>query len=61
MGDEQPGAAQQDDAPKWGDSLDKLSQERKGGIRRLLDEKWAKAYKASAPRGLFSHPEMRAA
>ena len=28
--------------------------ERKGGIRRLLDEKWAKVYKAGAPRGLFT-------
>lgn len=34
---------------------------RKGGIRRLLDEKWSKAYKASAPRGLFSRRETRTA
>jgi hypothetical protein len=35
--------------------------EAKGGIRRLLNEKWAKVYKANAPRGLFSRAEMRAA
>jgi hypothetical protein len=37
-------------------SLDELEAmaERKGGIRRLLDEKWARAYKAASPRGLFS-------
>jgi hypothetical protein len=37
-------------------SLDELEAivERKGGIRRLLDEKWTKAYKAVSPRGLFS-------
>jgi hypothetical protein len=28
--------------------------EQKGGIRRLLDEKWAKVYKANNPRGLFT-------
>jgi hypothetical protein len=44
-------------------SLDELEAvaERKGGIRRLLDEQWAKAYKACSPPGLFSHPAMRAA
>jgi hypothetical protein len=31
--------------------------EAKGSIRRLLDEKWAKVYKASAPRGLFTPRE----
>jgi hypothetical protein len=35
--------------------------EKKGGIRRLLDEKWAKVYKASALRGPFARSEMRAA
>ena len=33
--------------------------ERKGGIRRLLDEKWTKVYKANAPRGLFTIHERR--
>ncbi len=35
--------------------------EAKGGIRRLLDEKWTKVYKTGVPRGLFSRAEMRAA
>jgi hypothetical protein len=37
-------------------SLDELEAiaEEKGSIRRLLDEKWQKVYKANAPRGLFS-------
>jgi hypothetical protein len=35
--------------------------ERKGGIRRLLDEKWSKVYKATSPRGLFSRAEPRRA
>jgi hypothetical protein len=35
--------------------------DQKGGIRRLLDEKWTKVYQASAPRGMFSYSEMRAA
>jgi hypothetical protein len=37
-------------------SLDELEAiaEEKGSIRRLLDEKWSKVYKATAPRGLFS-------
>jgi hypothetical protein len=35
--------------------------EQKGSIRRLLDEKWTRAYRAQAPRGLFSRLEMRAA
>jgi hypothetical protein len=35
--------------------------EQKGGIRRLLDEKWAKVYKAQAPRGLFTRSELRQA
>src|SRR5260370_19627339 len=30
--------------------------ERKGSIRRLLDEKWAIAYKVAVPRGLFPLP-----
>ncbi len=44
-------------------SLDELETiaGRKGGIRRLLDEKWAKAYKASAPRSLFTGAELRGA
>jgi hypothetical protein len=33
----------------------------KGGIRQLLDEKWAKVYKASSPRGAFTRSEMRSA
>jgi hypothetical protein len=33
----------------------------KGGIRMLLDEKWAKVYKAAAPRGMFARGERRAA
>ncbi len=33
----------------------------KGGVRALLDAKWRKVYKASAPRGLFTQREMRAA
>lgn len=35
--------------------------EKKGGIRRLLDEKWSKVYKASAPRGLFTAGGLRQA
>ncbi|HET8907950.1 MAG TPA: hypothetical protein VFN11_13395, partial [Ktedonobacterales bacterium] len=35
------------------DDLEEIAAE-KGGIRILLDEKWRKVYKASAPRGLFS-------
>jgi hypothetical protein len=35
--------------------------EEKGGIRRLLDEKWTKIYQAPAPRGLFKRGEMREA
>jgi hypothetical protein len=33
--------------------------EAKGSIRRLLDEKWAKVYKARSPRGLFSQADLR--
>ena len=33
--------------------------ERKGSIRRLLDEKWANAYKLASPRGLFTLHERR--
>jgi hypothetical protein len=33
--------------------------EAKGGIRQLLDEKWAKVYKASSPRALFTRGELR--
>jgi hypothetical protein len=33
--------------------------ERKGSIRRLLDEKWANAYKVAAPRRLFTLHERR--
>lgn len=44
-------------------SLDELEAvaERKGGVRRLLDEKWAKVYKASTPRGHSSKSGIRAA
>jgi hypothetical protein len=28
--------------------------EAKGGIRQLLEEKWAKVYKARAPRGVLA-------
>ncbi len=35
--------------------------ERKGSIRRLLDEKWANAYKMASPRGLFALHEQRRA
>lgn len=35
------------------DELEEIAAE-KGGIRVLLDEKWQKVYKASAPRGMFS-------
>jgi hypothetical protein len=45
-------------------TLDELEAvaERKGGIRRLLDEKWAKAYKTNAPRGvLLTHVRRSAA
>jgi hypothetical protein len=35
--------------------------ERKGSIRRLLEEKWANAYKLASPRGLFTlHERQRA-
>jgi hypothetical protein len=35
--------------------------EQKGSIRRLLDEKWANAYKLASPRGLFTlHERQRA-
>ena len=33
--------------------------EQKGGIRRLLDEKWAKVYRARAPRGVFARGAVR--
>jgi hypothetical protein len=41
-------------------SLDDLEDiaAKKGGIRQLLDEKWRKVYKASAPRGLFTSGEI---
>lgn len=44
-------------------SLDELEAiaERKGGIRRLLDEKWTKVYKAATPRGLFGRDDTRRA
>jgi hypothetical protein len=44
-------------------SLDELEAvaEQKGGIRRLLDEKWAKVYIAGSPRCLFTRAERRAA
>jgi hypothetical protein len=35
--------------------------ERKGGICRLLEEKWAKVYKANTLRGLFTRAEVRQA
>jgi hypothetical protein len=35
--------------------------ETKGGIRQLLEERWAKVYKASSPRGLFTQSKLRAA
>jgi hypothetical protein len=35
--------------------------EQKGGIRRLLDEKWTKVYKANSPRSLFATNERRRA
>ena len=35
--------------------------ERKGSIWRLLDEKWANAYKVASPRGLFTLHERRRA
>jgi hypothetical protein len=35
--------------------------ERKGSIRRLLDEKWANAYKVASPSGLFILREQRRA
>jgi hypothetical protein len=35
--------------------------EQQGGIRRLLDEKWAKVYKAGSPCGLFARTVLRAA
>jgi hypothetical protein len=44
-------------------SLDELEAvaSRRGGIRQLLDEKWARIYKAGSPRGLFARTELRAA
>ncbi len=41
-------------------SLDELEAvaERKGGIRRILDEKWAKAYKANISRGVFGRSNL---
>jgi hypothetical protein len=44
-------------------SLDELEgiAERKGGIRRLLDEKWAKVYKTYASQRVFSTTELHAA
>jgi hypothetical protein len=42
------------------DELEEIAAE-KGGIRPLLDEKWRKVYRASAPRELFTRGEMRAA
>jgi hypothetical protein len=44
-------------------SLDELEQVavRRGGIRRLLQEKWEKVYKASAPHRLFVPGELRCA
>lgn len=40
------------------DELEAIADE-KGSIRRLLDEKWCKVYKAHAPRGLFSTREAK--
>jgi hypothetical protein len=42
-------------------SLDELeaAAERNGGVRRLLEEKWARAYKAASPRGLLTSDGMR--
>ena len=42
------------------DDLEDIAAE-KGGICQLLDEKWRKVYKASAPSRLFSTNEMHAA
>lgn len=44
-------------------SLDELEAiaTRKGGMPALVEEKWRKVYKASAPRGLFTMPQWRAA
>jgi hypothetical protein len=33
----------------------------KGCIRRLLDEKWTKVYKARSPRDLFTRSSLRGA
>lgn len=41
------------------DDLEEIAAE-KGGIRQLLNEKWRKVYKATAPRGLFAISELRA-
>ncbi len=45
-----------------GYNLDELEAvaEAKGGIRRLLGERWAQTYKAASPRGLFGKVEKRA-
>jgi len=40
--------------------LDDVAAE-KGGIWRLLDEKWRKGYQANAPRGLFTKSKLRTA
>jgi hypothetical protein len=44
-------------------SLDELEAvaQAKGGIRRLLHEKWAKAFRCLPPHGLFAPAEMRGA
>jgi hypothetical protein len=44
-------------------SLDELEAvaQAKGGIRRLLDEKWTRVYKASSPRDLFTRSELQRA
>jgi hypothetical protein len=42
------------------EELEALAQE-KGGVRRLLEEKWAKVYKAGSPRALFRPSEMQEA
>ena len=42
------------------EGLEALASE-KGGIRRLLEEQWAKVYRAHAPRGMFHPAELREA
>jgi hypothetical protein len=42
------------------DELEEVAAE-KGGIARLLDEKWRHVYQANNPRGLFTKGELRAA